>query len=467
MKDRKGNWMDLFASHALAVDAKKIWLGFLAALGTAAIFALFCYVNEFIAGTGNMAEGDNVIVMLLGGRCATGIGRMLPFFNPFAAGWLHFVLSAVFYLLLMGVWTFFAGPITRLTALQYARDDIPTLNDAKKMVSKKRKAFFFAPVTPLLAVFLFALCNQLAGLIGSIPLIGPWLLTVLLPIGILPGTIVLTFIVVLGVLSFGLMLPSISIGGKDAFEGWSSAYSYLLWGFNRFISYTALAAVIGIVSVLAAAGISELFVALMHRTVSIGLAGELMQTGPGEGVFRHSLLPVASGPVGLRVASWMMVIIVVLIRMLVAAYAFSYFFTANTIICFLMRKHVDKVDIDDVYYEEEPVEEEEVRDHSFAESGKDADAGESGAEEILEDDEDDGDDAQEEPAISAGEEEEKEDLRAESEADDDAEGGDDIGSEPARATEPDPAALEEEDAGEEAEGRTEDKNEGKGGNPDA
>jgi len=378
MRDRKGNWMDLFASHALAVDAKKLWLGFIATVGTLAIVALFSFVYSSTAALGGAAGKDNIVVMMCRGECVTAIGQILPLFNPFAAGWAHFVFSAIFYLLLLAVWTYCGSTITRLTALQYARDDIPTLKDALQMVRKKRKAFFLAPVTPLLAVLAFALCNQIAGLVGSIPLIGPWILALLLPIGVLPGTIVLTFIAVLGVLSFGLMLPSISIGGKDAFEGWSSAYSYLLWGFNRFVSYTVLAAVIGVLSVLAAAGLSELFISLMHRTVSIGLIGRgLFETTMEGGIFRISLAPLLTGAAGMQVASWIAVIIALLIRMLVPAFAFSYFFTSNTIICFLMRKHVDRVDVDEVYYEED--EEEETEEEETEAEGLNVTGDETGA----------------------------------------------------------------------------------------
>ncbi len=385
MRDRKGNWTDLFASHALAVDAKKVWLGFIATLGTVAVFALFSFIYNSVEALGGTAGSGNFISVLFRDGCAVAMGMILPLFNPFAAGWLHFVASGVFYLFLLAVWTCCGGAVTRLTALQYARDDIPTLKDAMDMVRKKRKAFFFAPVTPLLAVLLFGLLNQLAGLIGSIPLVGPWILALLIPIGVLPGTIVLTFIVVLGILSFGLMLPSISIGGKDAFEGWSSAYSYLLWGFNRFVSYTALAAVLGMLSVLVAMVLSNLFISLMNATVSIGLIGEeLIATGLGAGLFTAPSIPAAEGAVGLRVASWAAVVIAILIRTLVPAYAFSYFFTSNTIICFLMRKHVDRVDVEDVYYEEEDELVENERMEEEEEQGK---GGSEEREEIIGSDE--------------------------------------------------------------------------------
>jgi hypothetical protein len=42
-------------------------------------------------------------------------------------------------------------------------------------------------------------------------------------------------------------------------------------------------------------------------------------------------------------------VIAFLARAMVAAYAFSYFFSANTIICLLMRKHVDRIEVEEIY----------------------------------------------------------------------------------------------------------------------
>ncbi len=389
MRHRKGNWTDLFASHGLALDAKKVWLGFIATLGTLAVIFLVGLVYNLAVGADEITKNPNLISLLLAGHLGTVALNTLSLFNPFAVGWIHFAFSAVFYVLLLGVWTYCGSTITRLTALQYARDDIPTLNDALEMVRKKRKAFYFAPLTPLIGVFLFGLCSQLAGLVGSIPWVGPWILAVLIPFAVLPGTIVLVFIAVLGVLSFGLMMPAISIGGKDAFEGWSSAYSYLLWGFNKFISYSVLALILGVISIVAAAGISELFILILNRTLSIGLIeGDIISVVTNDtGIFRLSLLPVAETDIGLQVASWVTVIIALIIRLLVPAFAFSYLFTSNTIICFLMRKHVDKIEVDEVYYEEESIEDESEEGEVDEDDISEASAPDEQADEKAESDE--------------------------------------------------------------------------------
>ncbi|MBS3763219.1 MAG: hypothetical protein KGZ25_07960, partial [Planctomycetes bacterium] len=226
MRERKGDWRDLLSAHSLAVDAKKLWLGFVATLATVALIAVFAMVHfgkapaTALAQMGNFRGPENMLFRFMEGDSKSVLMAVLPLLNPFAAGWQHFAFSLLFYLLLMAVWSVCGGAITRLTSLQYARDDIPTLHDALEMIRSKRKAYYFAPVTPLFGIMIFAFCNMIAGLIGSIPFVGPWALAILLPFGVLPSTLILTFIIVLGVATFGLMFPAVSIGGKDAFEGW-------------------------------------------------------------------------------------------------------------------------------------------------------------------------------------------------------------------------------------------------------
>lgn len=368
MRDRKGNWQDLLASHSLAVDTKKLWLGFVATLATVALLTIIGAVYTALVGVRVMPYFDlgarSFVSRLIAGDGAAAWWDILPLLNPFAGNVAHFALSIFLYMTLLAVWSYCGGAISRLTALQYGRDDIPTLNDGLKMVRDKRNAFFFAPLTPLLGVIIFSVCNMILGLICSIPYVGGWITGISIPFVALPAAIIATFIIVLGVVTFGLMFPAVSIGGKDAFEGWSSAYSYLLWGFNRFVGYTAVAAIVGLVTTLIAMGIAELFVGILAKSISIGLiGGSILQLPDGLG---GMLEPSGAESVGISVASGVTLVIAIMARALVIAYAFSFFFTANTIICFLLRKHVDRIEIDEVY--EETAEEDTFEDE-FPETG--------------------------------------------------------------------------------------------------
>ncbi len=358
MRQRTGDWRDLLSAYALALDGKKLSMGLLAAVGTALLMILASLVYTHLIGLGEVGDfidpdvNPYAVGAFLSGTGLAAARYMLPLLNPFHAGIVHFLVSVVFYGALLALWSYFGGVITRLAALEYGRDDFPMLADGLRMVKRKWKAYWLAPLVPLIGVVVFALLNALGGLIGSIPVVGP----ILMIIGILPwfiSTVLLAFLVVLGVLSFGLMLPTISIGGKDAFEGWSSAFSYVLWGFTRFVGYFVLAILVGAVSTVAVWGLCELFIFLLTQTINFGFVG-------GDGLVTYKAFGALgfthSGSVLMQIASVLMLAAFLAVRAVPVAYAFAYFFAANTVVCFLLRKNVDRIEIDEVY--EEPEEEE-------------------------------------------------------------------------------------------------------------
>jgi hypothetical protein len=360
------------------VDAKKLVLGFIAMLLTFILIGLISaiYGNFFgyarLKELGDFQTGTNVFFWIMSGSSIEALLRASVLLNPFGGDWLHLAMSALFYIVLLWIWMYYGGVIARLTALQYAKDDIPTLTEAARMVQKRRKSFYFAALTPLLGVFIFAAGNILVGLLGSIPSVGPWFTAVLVPLCCIPATIIITFTAVTGILGFGLIAPAMSIGGKDSFEGWSSAYGYVLWGFNRWVAYTALAALIGMLTTIAAWVAGELFTFIMRTTVELGLAlfsnKSLVYCAPFISdesanfvqAFLHKVTPCVapvSAPgsgfeaTGATISSAVAASIAMFVRVLVFGYAFSYFFTANTIKCFLLRKHVDRIEIEEVYEE--------------------------------------------------------------------------------------------------------------------
>ncbi|MFO8007925.1 MAG: hypothetical protein R6V05_09325 [Candidatus Brocadiia bacterium] len=245
------------------------------------------------------------------------------------------------------------GIIARLTALEYARDDFPVLADAKHMVCSRRKDYFLAFLFPFLFVIGPAVCNLAIGLLSSIPGIGRILLVVLYPVGGLLGFI--SWLFAIGwLLSFGLMMPAISVDGKDSFDGWSTSYAYVLWQFGRYVCYMIVAGVIGIIAAVVAYWVVEGLIYVIYQSIDMGF----LRSVPW-------LLYDAGGPVGgtgweqgglAAVTSGIIAVLTLALRGIPVAYVISYFFTANTIVFFLLRKHVDNIDIEELY--EEEVEEE-------------------------------------------------------------------------------------------------------------
>ena len=408
MRERNGDWRDVLSAYTMALDAKKLYMGFVATLGTVLVmvFAAMLYgvlvAKGGVASLGNLGADQHIFQEWLRGDIGA-LSAFLPVLNPFAGeigGILHFITSIIFYVLLIAVWSFMGAVISRIAALEYGRDELPTLSDGVDMARKKYAAYFFAPLSPLIGVLIFSLLNALGGLIGSIPYVGP----ILMIVGIVPwfiSTVIIVFITVLGVVSFGLMYPAVSIGGKDAFEGWSSAYSYVLWGFNRFIGYSVLAAIIGVLTTVAAWALCEFFIYVLLQTLHYGfVAGSSWFTySVFSGPFYNTELYVGTGSALMKASSVFMLVALLCVRAIPAAYLFSYFFTAGTVICFLMRKHVDRIEIDEVYEEEE--------EEEFGEMPEEPEVPTAGAEEEGEETavEEEGESETEETSEEFGEEE--------------------------------------------------------------
>ena len=433
MGTRKGDWRDLLHAYAQAVAFKKLWLGLIGVLATVLIVIVTAFVYDLAAQQGMVTKCDfghlaeygnrnNVVLALARGRTVTeamredadyesgeaagpealellpgipaprlGLGAFVeitPVLNPFSGNGWHLLISVFFYLALIRVWTYSGGAISRLAALEYARDDIPTLREALDMVRSRWRAYLLTPVIPLVGVLLFVLANMLVGLVGSVPIRGCWLL---IPgyLGAAVMSLLATFLVVVGVLGFGLMMPVVSISGGEAFESWAAAYSYTLWGFGRLILYRALVWVIGIAAVILAALAAQVLLGILIGSVSMGMigaeAGTLTTFGRAvTGEASYSVLLDADASAGNVAAAATLGLVTFLVRALVLAYMASYYFTANTIITFLLRKQVDRVEVEEVYIEEAPAQEAEQAAAGLAEDeGGEAEA--SREDEVTED----------------------------------------------------------------------------------
>jgi hypothetical protein len=124
----------------------------------------------------------------------------------------------------------------------------------------------------------------------------------------------------------------------------------VLWGFGRFFVYTLLAGVIGALAAFAAWCIVELLLYLLYESVQLGFVSScpwIDYRGFGRAIFATERAGLATG------VSYLLVILLTAVRAITVAYVFSLFFTANTVIFFLLRKHVENVDVDEIYSEEE------------------------------------------------------------------------------------------------------------------
>jgi hypothetical protein len=206
------------------------------------------------------------------------------------------------------------------------------------------------------------------------------------PIVLIVGLIMA--VVLVGLVGWPLMNPTISAEGSDSFDALSRSYSYLYQAPWQYLWYCFLAVVYGMVLVFFVVFMASLIVFLgkwsVSKTPGIGNTDPAWDREPSY-FFRYA--PTSFGwrdlliensrftvrkpaPLGApaveftepyeknvswnnKVGAAMVSVWIYAFFLLVVGFGYSYFWTASTIVYFLMRQHVDDTDLDEVHLEED------------------------------------------------------------------------------------------------------------------
>lgn len=307
-------------------------------------------------------------------------------FDARAGGWEYLYLILVI-LSTLAIWGFFGGAITRLAAVQFARNERITLVEALRFAQDRFVSYFAAPVFPLLAIAILVLCLWLFGLLELIPLVGDVIVAGLFwPLVLAAGFVMA--IVLVGLVGWPLMNATISTEGSDSFDALSRSYSYVYQAPWQYLWYSFLALVYGAALVFFVSFMASMMVYLgkwgvaqtpgmdyfnrepsylfRHAPTSFGWRDLLIHDSPNVERAAPGAAPRLEGfefrkdyvegdnwhwwnTVGsVLVSAWLY-----LFFLLVIGFSYSYFWTASTIIYFLMRRQVDDTDLDEVHLEGE------------------------------------------------------------------------------------------------------------------
>lgn len=283
----------------------------------------------------------------------------------------------------LAVWAFFGGAISRIAAVQAARQEKISLREAVRFTARRYLSYFSAPVFPILFVAGLVLVLVVFGLFVEIPLVGEVLAGLLYPI---PLAIALAMaVVVIGLISWPLMTAAIATEGTDSWEAVSRSYSYLYQAPWHFLWYVLVCLAYGAVVVFFVSLVGSLTVYLSKWGLSQAPGNELFNRNPSflyvyapESYGWRDLMlqgthangsPLTDGPyinteaynAYLASFKWynhlgaflVSVLWLGLVLMLVLGFAYSFFWSAATLIYLLMRRRVDDADLDEVYLDEE------------------------------------------------------------------------------------------------------------------
>ena len=153
------------------------------------------------------------------------------------------------------------------------------------------------------------------------------------------------------------MYPTVAAEGSDSFDAISRSFSYVYARPWRMLFYTAVAVAYGAITYLFVKLFIYLVLAVTHYFVGWWLVAAPGRWYPEMWPARSfDSLPYEVNFTGLKftekVAAFLICFWNYLLIGLLGAFAISFYFSANTIIYFLMRREVDATELDDVYVEE-------------------------------------------------------------------------------------------------------------------
>jgi hypothetical protein len=286
-------------------------------------------------------------------------------YNFFAIGpiwliWNHTVFFIIFAILFLLAWALFGGAICRIAAVHFARDEKISVRQAMNFAVGKLLSFASAPVIPLAIVIVIGLIVSLAALIGNIPFLGPIAVGALFIVPLLAG-FVMTLVLLGTAGGFGLMYPTIAVEGSDSFDAISRSFSYVYARPWRMLFYTVIALAYGAATYIFVHMFIWLTLVLTHHFVGMGIfvtadnSRDLLSTMWANPLDTGRLSYAADYEAlafGQRIGAFCINCWVMFLVSFLGAFAISLYFSANTIVYYLMRNEVDSTELDDVYLEQ-------------------------------------------------------------------------------------------------------------------
>jgi hypothetical protein len=282
--------------------------------------------------------------------------------------WYALVLIAV----LLAIFALFGGAICRATAVRSARDESMSFLAALRFSRQKFVSLLTAPLLPA-GVFVFAgVLIFIGGLVAAIPYLET-VAGVIYGLALLGG-VALAFTFLAVVVGFHLMWPTIAVEGSDAFDAVQRAAGYVFQRPWHVAFYSFVLLLYGGVSFVIVRIIGMLLFKLAHvatgagmnlvssaQTSTIGKLDAIWQMPAWQdlpllpalgdvnfwGDFRTVPLSGSESFAAFFIAFW-----VFLAVGLVGAFVVSFYFCGSTEMYFLLRREVDAVDYDEIYYEE-------------------------------------------------------------------------------------------------------------------
>ena len=361
-------WLHLFRVFRLAVDFQKIMLASTAILllflgnhlFNSLPFApahqtenaqalqqnlLFPPHSSHLTLNNNLSLGENLSQSIRSATEGHGLLEPISYFTRpaltlFQAGasWSALAYASTQLIWAIIVWSLFGGAITRIAAIQFAQDEHIGFIAALRFSSKRILSLVSAPLLPFAGMGFFWILCLLIGLLGNIPGAGAIIVSLLWGLAFL-FAFVMSLILLVTLAGWPLMMTTISVEDSDGFDGLSRVFSYLFGRIWYFLWLVIITLCYGSVCLFFVELLIQLVSYLSVWGVSWGMGGEetakLFQSN------QNSIATTIS-------TGWQSIL-----SILFSGFIISFFWSANTVIYFLLRKCDDGTPLDHVYNTEE------------------------------------------------------------------------------------------------------------------
>jgi hypothetical protein len=340
--------------------------------------------NPYLLVTGKAPawERGHFFDWLLREKVPVLLEPLVKFFRPIAYllnPYTGFVEGLYFLLVIawtVATWAIFGGAITRIAAVEVARNDKIGLGEALRFVLSRWRSYLFASFGPVLLMAGFAVLPLIVlfGIPNLIPGFAEvWV--VLYPLAL--GFGLLMAVIVICLPGWPMIHATLGAEGSDSFDALSRSGSYVLQRPWSYLWYALVALVYGAVVVFFVGLMGSLMVYFAKWGMSLVSfkVGTSYDRDPSymfiwaptsfgwrELLLQGSSIAEAADPTAAfhwwnyigpsLVALWLGIVFLMLI-----GFGYSYFWSASTIIYLLMRRKVDDTELDEVYLEEEESEE--------------------------------------------------------------------------------------------------------------
>lgn len=282
------------------------------------------------------------------------------------------LFALVMTVILLLNFAFFGGAISRYVAVRACRDELISFSAATGFACRKWTSMVSAPALLVAGIAFIMLLMLIGGWIGAVP--GLQVLSGLLfPLTTIGG-IVAALALLLLVVALPLMWPPIAVESSDAFHGIQSSAGYVIERPWHYAFYSVVLLVYGAFCFVIVRFLALLGFKLAHAGTAAGMnvstSAETATVGKLNAMWHMpawnelSLLPtIAATPFwgdffnaplsGAELfAAFLIAVTVFVVVAVVGGFVVSFYFAGATQIYLLLRRDVDSVDYDEIYFEE-------------------------------------------------------------------------------------------------------------------